>query len=62
MNQKTQMIVGFNPAVPGGDRMVFTCLKKREETFPPFILSDWHIGGFNVVPEGCLDVWEEKKE
>jgi hypothetical protein len=62
MIQTTQKIVGIDPAKPGSDRMVLTCLEKREGTFPPFLIYDFHIGRFVYVPEGCLDVWEEKSD
>jgi len=62
MTRTNQRIVGVDPALPGGDTMVLMCLKKREGAFPPFVISDFHIGSFPRVPEGCLDVWEEKTD
>jgi len=52
------MMIGVDPALPQGERMVFAVLKSRTG-HPPVLISDLHIGNIPRVPEGCLDVWEE---
>ena len=56
----SQMIIGIDPAKPGGEGMTLVCLKKREGKDVEIVWSKPQF--WIMAPEGCLEVSEERME